>query len=179
MRDEIDNYLKKVDRYLKPIVKSEREDIILEIKSEIFELESSGNTHEAIIARLGNPKTLAKAYIEEELSKNNNKVISNILPLIAYVLIVGFGGVFVLPFTVISGVTFFISGIICPVAGIVKFVAYLMGIDIQNIEFTIGSYSANAIELLPISFIMGALLIGASYLMWKITFSRVKYMMRK
>lgn len=107
MRDEIDIYLQKVDRYLKPIVKSEREDIILEIKSEIFELESSGNTHEAIIARLGNPKILAKAYIEEELSKNSNKVISNILPLIAYVLIVGFGGVFVLPFTVISGVTFF------------------------------------------------------------------------
>lgn len=179
MSSEMDYYLNKVNRYLRPMMKSEREDIILEIKSEIFELEKSGNTYEQIFARLGSPKQLAKAYIEEGICESNGRGVSNILSIIAYVFIVGFGGVFVLPFTVISGITFLVSGIICPVAGVVKFVAYLLGNDIQNIEFTIGNYSASAIELLPISFVMGALLLGASYLMWKITFLLVKYMARR
>lgn len=178
MSNAIERYLHKVNRYLRPIIKSEREDIILEIKSEIIELKKAGSTDEEILARLGTPKQLARAYIEEGLCKNGS-IISKILSLIAYVFIVGFGGVFILPVTVSSGIALLISGIICPLAGIVKFIAYLSGRDITSIEFTIGSYSASAVGFLPISFAVGALLIGMSYLMWRITFSLVKRMARK
>ena len=115
MNNEIDKYLLKVDRYLKPMSKSEREDIILEIRSEISELEKVGNSCEEIISRLGEPKKLAKAYIEDGLI-DNDKVVSNIRSVIAYVLLVGVGGVFTLPCTVICGITFFLSGILCPAA---------------------------------------------------------------
>ena len=84
MNNEIDKYLLKVDRYLKPMSKSEREDIILEIRSEISELEKVGNSCEDIISRLGEPKKLAKAYIEDGLI-DNDKVVSNIRSVIACV----------------------------------------------------------------------------------------------
>ena len=173
MNNEIDKYLLKVDRYLKPMSKSEREDIILEIRSEISELEKVGNSCEDIISRLGEPKKLAKAYIEDGLI-DNDKVVSNVRSVIAYVLLVGFGGVFTLPCTMICGIAFFLSGILCPAAGIIKFVAYLFGNDIQNIQFEIGNYSASAFESLPISFVMGLLLLGASYSMWKISIKIIK-----
>lgn len=178
MANEIDNYLHKVNNYLKPIIKSEREDIILEIKSEIYELGKSGNTNEEIITRLGEPKQLARAYIENGLCNSNN-IVHDILSTIAYVLIVGFSGVFVLPFTAISSIVFLVSGIICPVTGIIKFIAYLFGNNIESIGFTLGKYSANPIEFLPISLVIGILLMGLSYLMWKITLDLVKYMARK
>ena len=57
----LNNYLEKVDRYLMPMAASERIDIVAEIKSEMSELKNSGKTSDEIIARLGDPKELAKA----------------------------------------------------------------------------------------------------------------------
>ena len=65
MEKNLNDYLDKVEKYLKPLPISERVDIVKEIKSEILELQSDGKTAEQITGRLGNPKELAKAYVGE------------------------------------------------------------------------------------------------------------------
>ena len=52
----MNDYLEKIEKYLKPLPISERGDIVKEIKSEILELQSDGKTAEQITGRLGNPK---------------------------------------------------------------------------------------------------------------------------
>ena len=61
MEKELNEYLGKIERYLKPMAVSERVDIVKEIKSEILELQSHGVSAQQIMERLGNPKELAKA----------------------------------------------------------------------------------------------------------------------
>ncbi len=65
MEKNLNDYLEKIEKYLKPLPISERGDIVKEIKSEILELQSDGKTAEQITGRLGNPKELAKAYVGE------------------------------------------------------------------------------------------------------------------
>lgn len=62
MEKILNDYLEKVEKYLKPLPVSERVDIVKEIKSEILELQGNGKAAGEIIERLGNPKELAKAY---------------------------------------------------------------------------------------------------------------------
>ena len=42
MEKILNDYLEKIERYLKPLPISERVDIVKEIQSEIFELQSNG-----------------------------------------------------------------------------------------------------------------------------------------
>ena len=51
------DYLNKIDKYLRPLPASERADIINEIKSQMMELEAEKRlSPDQIIQRLGNPK---------------------------------------------------------------------------------------------------------------------------
>lgn len=69
MDKALTEYLEKVDRYLRPMVVSERVDIVQEIKSEMLELLNDGVSPEQILQRLGAPKELAKAYLGESIVK--------------------------------------------------------------------------------------------------------------
>lgn len=51
----LNEYLEKIEKYLKPLVVSERVDIVKEIKSEMLELQGNGVSSEKIIERLGDP----------------------------------------------------------------------------------------------------------------------------
>ena len=44
MEKILNDYLEKIERYLKPLPISERVDIVKEIQSEIFELQSNGKS---------------------------------------------------------------------------------------------------------------------------------------
>ena len=48
MEKNLNDYLDKVEKYLKPLPISERVDIVKEIKSEILELQSDGKTAEQL-----------------------------------------------------------------------------------------------------------------------------------
>ena len=80
MEKILDEYLEKMEKYLKPIVASERIDIIKEIKSEMQELQNNDIPAEQIIERLGDPKDLAKKidyWIEhpEEKAKQSKEYV--------------------------------------------------------------------------------------------------------
>ena len=48
MEKILNDYLEKIERYLKPLPISERVDIVKEIQSEIFELQSNGKNAKEI-----------------------------------------------------------------------------------------------------------------------------------
>ena len=62
MEKRLDDYLERIEKYLKPLPLSERMDIVKEIKSDMLDLQRDGKTVDEIIERLGSPKELAKAY---------------------------------------------------------------------------------------------------------------------
>lgn len=62
---------------------------------------------------------------------------------------------FVLPITGLSGIGFMAAGALFPLAGVVKLAAHFMGYEMKEIGIHIGSYSASAIEFLPLSILMG------------------------
>lgn len=53
MEKLLNDYLARVERYLKPLSASDRVDIVKEIKSEMLELLGAGVAPEQIVERLG------------------------------------------------------------------------------------------------------------------------------
>ena len=143
LEKSLNEYLEKIEKYLKPMIVSERVDIVKEIKSEMLELQNNGISTEQIIDRLGNPKELAKAYLGEAIAKNNGFSWRRLSAVIAFYSLAGIGDMFVLPITSICGIAFMVSGVLCPIAGIIKLVAHLMGYEIAEIGISIGTFSAN------------------------------------
>ena len=84
MEKILNDYLEKIEKYLKPLPISERVDIVKEIKSEILELQGDGKTAEQITGRLGNPKELAKAYLGDLIAKSNSFSWNRVLAICAY-----------------------------------------------------------------------------------------------
>lgn len=179
MEKSLNEYLEKIEKYLKPLIVSERVDIVKEIKSEMLELQASGISAAQIIERLGNPKELAKAYLGEAIAKNSGFNWRRVSAVIAFYSLAGIGGMFVLPITSICGIAFMISGVLCPIAGIIKFVAHLMGYEIAEIGISIGTFSANAIAFLPISILIGAIIFVIGWLLWKLTIVIIKSMVSR
>ena len=60
MDKTLSGYLDQVDRRLRPLPAGERADIILEIRSEILELEAAGAAPEEILSRLGEARGLGR-----------------------------------------------------------------------------------------------------------------------
>lgn len=174
MDDFINHYLEKVDKYLKSFAVSERIDIVQEIKSQIVELKNSGKTPDEIIVRLGDPKDLAKAYLGESIAKSTTFSWRKLCSVAAYYGLAGTVWMFILPFTSITGIAFMGCGLISPAAGLIKFIAFLFGHDIPEIQFAIGSFAANAITVLPISFIVGAAFFVMGRLLWTLTINMIK-----
>ena len=175
MERTMNEYLEKVEKYLKPMAVSERIDIVKEIKSEMQELQGNGVSAEQIIERLGNPKELAKAYLGETIAKSGFSW-HKLSAVIAFYSLAGIGGLFILPITSICGIAFMISGVLCPIAGIIKLAAHLMGYEITEIGISMGSFSANAIVFLPISILLGVVLFVIGKLLWKLTIVIIKSM---
>ncbi len=173
MDQKLSKYLNKIDHYLKPLNAAERADIVKEIESEIFELSYEGKSADEIIERLGDEKELARAYIGNSITKGKFSL-RKVGALIAFWLMSGVSGLFILPFTVISAGAFMISGIMIPIAGIVKFVAHLNGVELTEIGINFDNFTVGAVEFLPLSFIIGALTFGVGILAWKLTVFVVK-----
>ena len=73
MDKTLSGYLDQVDRRLRPLPAGERADIILEIRSEILELEAAGAAPEEILSRLGEARGLAAAYLGDTISKKHSQ----------------------------------------------------------------------------------------------------------
>lgn len=176
LEKSLNEYLEKIEKYLKPLAVSERVDIVKEIKSQMLELKLGGVCPEQIMERLGNPKELAKAYLGQAITESDGFHWRRLSAVFAFYSLAGISGMCILPITSICAIAFMVSGVLCPVAGIVKFVASIMGYEIQQIGITIGDFSASAIAALPLSILIGVVLFAVGWLFWKLTIQVVKFM---
>jgi len=175
METPLNDYLEKIEKSLKPMPISERVDIVKEIKCEMLELEQSGKTAEEILARLGDPKSLARAYLGQSIAKSKAFSIKKLCSVVAFYSLAGTAWMFVLPITSCIGIGFMACGILSPIAGAIRFIAWLLGRDIPQIGIWIGTYSATAVTVLPLSILIGAM----SFLIGKLSWHFTLWLIRK
>ena len=170
----LENYLEQIDRHLRPMPASERVDVVKEIKSELLELEARGLTPEEITGRLGGTKELAAAYLGDAISKNPRFSWRQLGRVAAFYSLAGLGGIFVLPVTSLLALGFILGGAFAPVAGLVKFLGSLFGVDLPWIMFQFGSWTAPPGLAFVLSIITGALLLAAGRGLWRVTVGFVR-----
>ncbi|WP_310603955.1 DUF1700 domain-containing protein [Anaerosporobacter sp.] len=170
----MNEYLEKVDRHLKSMPASERVDIVKEIKSSMLELEANGLSSEEVINRLGDAKSLAKAYLGESITENTSFSLKKFGAVVRFYSYVSIGGMFILPCLSITAVTCMLCAILCPISGVIKLIAFSMGIEIPQIQFEMGSFSAGAVPYFFISIAMGIILFCLGHKLWKLTIKFIK-----
>lgn len=174
MDQELNAYLDRVDRYLKPMSAWERVDIVQEIRSEMLELAGQGLSPQAIIDRLGAPKELAAAYLRDVIVKNPGFSWRRLGSVAAFYSLAGLGGMIVLPVTSITAVTFMLCGALVPAAALLSLAASLVGIDTPWVVMQLGNWTAPPLAAFPIAVMMGLLLLLAGRGLWKATVGFVR-----
>lgn len=92
----LNDYLEKVDKYLKPMKVTDRMDIIKEIESDMAELgEHEGLSANEIIDRLGEPKKLAQTYLGETITETKGMRFRKLGAMIAFYSMAGLGGIII------------------------------------------------------------------------------------
>lgn len=178
MDKNLDLYLEKVEKYLKPLVISERVDIVQEIKSEMCELLANGVSTEQILERLGEPKALAKSYLGDVITRDTSLGWSRILALFAYYSLAGLSGMVIIPCLGIIAPTFMACGIICPVIGVIKIADFLLGLHLPFLRY-VGIFPDSGLALNPFlefagCIFMGVVLYLVGWLCWKLLLRYIK-----
>ncbi len=166
------DYLEKIEKHLKPLPVTERVDIVKEIKSEILELQNDGKTAAEITERLGNPKELAKAYLEDLITKSNSLSWNRILAICAYYSLASLSGMIVIPMLAICAPVFVICAIATPIMGAVKLIDALLN-ALMNLSIPYASYIGisgidNPVVVFILSIIMGVVLYLIGHGCWKL-----------
>ncbi|MDE6748936.1 MAG: DUF1700 domain-containing protein [Lachnospiraceae bacterium] len=176
MEKVMNDYLEKIEKYLKPLPVSERVDIVKEIKSEMLELEMKKElSPEQILEKLGDPKELAVAYLGDSLTKNKTFSLRRLVTVTAFYGLTGISGMFILPITSVLAVGLMFCGIIAPVAGLIKLVAYLLfGFEVPFVLFQLNSYTTGPILTFPLSVILGVLLFFGGKGCWYLTLKYIR-----
>lgn len=175
----LEKYLETIDKSLKPLPVSERVDIVKEIKSSILEMQQDSFTTEAILERLGDPKEMAKEYLGDILSRNNGLNWNKCLIIIAFYSMAGISGMCIIPTLAIVAPTFILSGIICPIAGGLDLLGYLLGFDVPFVIFQIGSVTLHPIISFIFSILLGAAFYAAGRGTWKLLLKYIQGISRK
>lgn len=174
MEKVLNDYLEKMEKHLKPLPAADRIDIVNEIKSEMSELAASGMSGEDIVRQLGAPKALAGAYLADEINKMKKFSWKKFAMVFSFYSYASIGGLFIMPITICFAVAFFICGVLCPIAGVVKVAAHFMGYEMPWLALTFGDYVAGPFEFLGIAVVLGIILFLLGKLFWKLTTLFVK-----
>lgn len=173
MDAKLEKYLDAIDRHLKPLPASERVDIVKEVKASMQEMQAEGLDSAQILARLGDEKDLARAYLGDLLAETSGFSWTRILTVCAFYSLVGLSGMVIIPCLAIMAPVFIGCGIFCPLAGTAKLVDYLLNVGIpwmDNVGVFISSSGDSPLGAVPTFFIllvMGAVFIYAGHLCWK------------
>lgn len=175
MNQLLNNYLDRIDRYLRPLPAAERADIINEIKSQMGELEALRQlSPQEITQRLGSPRELAGAYLGESLLRSDSFSVRRFLCAILFYSLAGISGMFVLPCTTVLAGSFILLGALTPLSGIIQAGAFVLGREVPWVSFQIGSWTAHPLLAAPLTVLLGFLLILAGKGCWLLTLKYVR-----
>ena len=124
VNEAVTRYLQQFDRELRGLPEPDRLDAVREIQSHLEDGCREGESAEAVIARLGAPQALARAYLSAyHLNRTEPGTIPKFWPALSamvYFASVGFGGMFVVP--ILAALTFALglTGIVAPLAGVAR-----------------------------------------------------------
>ena len=153
---------------------SERVDIVKEIKSEMLELQNEGKTPQEILERLGNARELARAYLGR-VSPRAGVQLAQIQRRHRLYSMAGAVG-FVLPVTSICAAAFLLSGAPVPSG---RGWSNLWGLC-WALRCPISEFNWAAIPparlVLVLSVVMGAVVMAAGWLLWKLTVWMIRSM---
>lgn len=169
MNKVLEKYLGQVEKNLKSFPLSERVDIIKEIKSSMSELEQEGLTNEEIIARLGEPRDLANAYLGIEEKEEEKE---NLFASITFYVLVGIISMGLLSTLASLAFGFGLGGIAMLVATLVLIIDKIFGLNlafivnrgefqyyVDNIFIEVFVYILMAIFMLLIAYLAYKLLV--------------------
>ena len=174
MEKILNDYLEKIEKYLKHLPVSERVDIVKEIKSEILELQGDGKTSEEIIERLGNPKELAKAYLGDLIAKSSSFSWNRVLAICAYYSLASLSGLIVIPVLAICAPVFIVCAIATPILGAVKLIDALLNLGIPYASYIGISGIENPAIVFVLSIVMGVVLYLIGRGCWKLLVYYIK-----
>lgn len=174
MEKQLNSYLEQVEKYLKPLPVSERVDIVQEIKSEMQELQAAGHTPEQILARLGEPKELARAYLGDLIAQSGGLSASRVLALCAFYSVTGLSGLFVIPVLGICAPAFLLCGVVTPLLGAVKAVDVALGLHIPYVQYIGIAGVQNPVLVFVLCILAGIALFALGYGCWKLLVGYVK-----
>ena len=83
-----------------------------------------------------------------------------------------------LPVTSVLGVGFMLCGVIAPIAGLIKVLGYVVGIDVPWVNFQFGTYVLHPIPAFFLAAILGVLLFAAGMGVWKLTLKYIRVISR-
>lgn len=178
MEKQLNSYLEQVEKYLKPLPVSERVDIVQEIKSEMQELQAAGQTPEQILARLGEPKEMARAYLGDLIAQGSGFSASRVLALCAFYSAAGLSGLVVIPTLVICAPVFLLCGIVTPLLGAVKAVDVALGLHIPYVQYIGIAGVQNPVLVFVLCILAGIALFALGYGCWKLLVGYVKSVSR-
>lgn len=99
--------------------------------------------------------------------------------IVIFYIVASLTGIIILPSLGIVAPTFILSGLIVPIAGLVKLVGYILGKDIPFIVFGVGKFTLNPFAGFLLSIVVGLLMILAGIYMWKILMKYIHYIMTR
>ena len=145
------------------MTKEEKEEILLEIKSHIFTAtEKSENTNQ-VLARLGSPVTLAKAYSFDHAVQYQQLKPHDVFNNFAFYGLAGLSGIIIVPFLCILAFTFFMLALVIPGTAITN----LVGITNVPMFVLWGDISVQTgILQLVLGIVVGAIFILLIWLCW-------------
>lgn len=175
MEKEIKNYLSEVEKPLRSMPISERLDALEELKSYIEELQHNDKkTSSEIISKLGSAKEHAKGHLSEIISINTSFNFRKILMLISFYGLTGLSGMFIIPCGTILSIGLIISGIISPIAGLVKAIGFLIDIDVPYVMFQLGNITLHPLIVFLVSIVMGILLFSLGKIIWNLVIKYIR-----
>ncbi|MCC3375316.1 DUF1700 domain-containing protein [Cohnella sp. REN36] len=169
-------YLDKLYHYLEKLPEAERLDAVREIESHIAEGTASGEAEAAILARLGEPRKLARAYRSERLMGSvSMRSLKDVLSLVGFYCTAGLLSVLVVPFLAVVAYGFGFCSVLVLLAGVIR----SFGVTWINMSIGPGIEVPTAWSMafaLPVAGIVG----GIAFVSWRglrkyLTFLSARY----
>lgn len=157
-------YLEKLYQLLERMPEDERLDAIREIESHIAEGVAGGQSEDAILARLGDPRVLAKAYRSEYIMEKGpaKRSFANVLMMAGFYCTTGLLSIIVIPVLATLAGGFGFSAVLVLIAGLLR------TLGVPGIQMNLGPGIEVPTEWsMVVSTIVGGIVGGIAYLSWR------------
>lgn len=167
MTDDINVYLKQVASKLSYLNEEERQKILEEIESHLYEKIETGSSIQTALAGFGTPEELARSYGSIRLSKTKKFTLGHVLKVLKFSLLTGFKGMVVIPCASLLTLVFYATSVMLLFGGLIKGVGTALGVDVPFVMLSFDQWQAPIWLGVLASLVMAVVLQVASRKLWQ------------